>query len=360
MSSESDYLPPAHAGVTPPRVTPGSWRWRRVTVTPIVLLLLTIASTLFAGRMLFGNLGNAALYSALVMAILGAHEMGHFLQAVRYGIPATWPLFIPMPFSPIGTMGAVIVQGRSDITRRQQFDIAISGPLAGLVLAIPISWYGIAIAKSAPIVPTDGSFMVFGDPLIFRMMNYLVRGPLPADHDLMLNPALFAGWVGMLVTSLNLFPIGQLDGGHILYGLLPRQANRIMPWIYRGTLATVIGASLIFDGLYAGWLVMLFVLSLVGVRHPPTRDNHIPLGATRTVLGWCTLAFLIVGFHPLPLREVEARPKPAPVESAPAESESAKNEPASNQTGRRSGVLSAPSLAGPFLVLRRLADGPSA
>lgn len=386
MSSESP-LPPANFGEAPPRATPGSWRWRRVTVTPIVLLLLTIASTLFAGRyIIFGNLRDAALYSAMVMAILGAHEMGHFLQAVRYGVPATWPLFIPMPFSPIGTMGAVIVQGRSDITRRQQFDIGISGPLAGLVLAIPISWYGIAVAKSMPIVPTDGGFMVFGDPLIFRMMNYLVRGPLPVEHDLMLNPALFAGWVGMLVTSLNLLPIGQLDGGHILYGLLPQQANRIMPWIYRGTLAGVIVASWFLDAHYAGWLVMLFALSVMGARHPPTLDNHVPLGTTRTVLGWCTLAFLIVGFHPLPLREVEARPKPAPVESTPVET--ARREQADilpERPARLAGSSSHSSLGfhtsgpkidfaprrgvphvqrlptrGSLLALRRLADGLTA
>lgn len=237
---------------------------------------------------------NGITYALAVIAILGAHEMGHYLQARRYHVPASLPYFIPFPISPFGTMGAVIVQGAGIANRKEMFDIAISGPLAGLVLTFPILTIGLLDAGTAPL-PENPIGPVFGDPLIITWMFDWLRGPRPEGHEIILNPLLFAGWVGVFITALNLMPIGQLDGGHILYTLIGRRAHTVAYLLLYGAIF-----YMVFTGEYAYGLILMLLL-IMGPKHPPTADDSVPLGLFRVILGWLTLAFILIGFTPKPI-----------------------------------------------------------
>jgi membrane-associated protease RseP (regulator of RpoE activity) len=283
----------------------------------VALFLATCVSVFVAGMLpgagLFELLGRAnagarflpptskllldgGTYFGAVMLILVAHEMGHYLQARRYRVPASVPYFIPFPISPFGTMGAVIIQSAGVADRKSLFDIAISGPLAGLVFALPIAAIGIT---QADIVPTDVG-TIYGDPLILKWLTYWMRGPLPPHTDLHLNACLFAGWVGIFITALNLMPISQLDGGHILYTLIGRKAHRVAI----GLLGIAIALIVLTGQFSYGLMVLLLVIA--GPRHPPTADDNVPLGMGRVVLGWLTLAFVIIGFTPVPITILQA------------------------------------------------------
>jgi membrane-associated protease RseP (regulator of RpoE activity) len=227
------------------------------------------------------------------MATLLAHELGHFFQAHRYRVPASFPYFIPMPASPIGTMGAVIVMQPGIGDRRSLFDIAITGPLAGLVPALLFSVLG--LQWSRVIVTAEHGFgLSLGEPLVFKLLAYLTFGPLPDHLDIALHPLAFAGWVGIFITALNLIPIGQLDGGHILYALLLRRSHVLA----LAVLGTAMLAVVVWG--YWGWTVMILLLMLMGPAHPPTANDHVPLGTGRRVLGWATLLFVPLGFTPAP------------------------------------------------------------
>lgn len=260
----------------------------------VLLFLATCASTVFAGLMMFGNFSGAATYGATLMTILLFHEMGHYLQSVRYHIPASFPYFIPMPITPIGTMGAVIVQGGHVADRKQMYDIAISGPLAGLIIALPAMYFGVVNSQIME-MPAGDNVIAFGNPLIVEWAVELIHRPLKAGEDIQLTPLLFAGWVGIFITALNLIPIGQLDGGHILYTLIGKKAHNV-------AIALLLGAILymIFTSSPA-YMLMIILLFLMGPRHPPTRDDTVPLGTFRIILGWATLAFIVIGFTPTPI-----------------------------------------------------------
>jgi Zn-dependent protease len=258
---------------------------QRLTLLQVLLFVATCLSTWLTGGLAF---------SLALMTILLAHEFGHYLQARRYGVPATFPYFIPMPFSPIGTMGAVIAMqpGRGD--RRSLFDIAVTGPLAGLVPAaifsiIGLQWSQVVEFQRQPLG------MIVGEPIVFKLLAHLTFGALPEGQDIALHPVAFAGWVGILITALNLIPIGQLDGGHILYSLLLRRAHPIAQLL----LVMAMVAIVVFG--YWGWALMILLLMLMGPVHPPTANDHIPLGPGRTVLGWTSLMFVPIGFTPVPL-----------------------------------------------------------
>lgn len=264
-----------------------------------VLFIATCLSTWLTGSAFFAtnnslNVQAGLSYSASLMAILMFHEMGHYLQARRWNVPATLPYFIPMPMlGPFGTMGAVIVQGAGVADRRSLFDIAITGPLAGLVVAIPVTFYGISISEHLEI--GEGA-MVFSNPLLLEWMYAVVHEPLPPRHDMLLNPYLFAGWVGIFITGLNLIPIGQLDGGHILYTLIGRRTH-VVSYAVLGTAI----AYMIVSSNYS-FVLMIVLLLLMGPRHPPTANDRVPLGWFRIIIGWLSLAFVFVGLTPEPLK----------------------------------------------------------
>jgi len=263
-----------------------------------ILFVCTCLSTWLTGGYFFGaaefNAAAGLRYSLPLMMILVFHEMGHYLQARRYFVPATLPYFIPMPLIvPFGTMGAVIIQGAGVANRRSLFDIAITGPLAGLVVAIPVTFYGILVSEHQLI---EKDAMVFGDPLLLKWMYQYVHGPLPQQHDVILNPYLFAGWVGVFITGLNLVPIGQLDGGHILYTLIGRWAHLVSYAI----LGSVV-AYMTYTGKYS-FILMIVLLLMMGPRHPPTADDTVSLGWFRVLLGWLSLMFVVIGLTPEPLK----------------------------------------------------------
>lgn len=249
-------------------------------------------------------------YSGAVMSILLAHEMGHYLLARRYRVPASLPYFIPLPLPPLGTLGAVIIQGaelvesrepsdgdtskpfiRVAADRKQMFDIAIAGPLAGLFVAMPIVWMGIS---NGTVVPIDRSALRLGDPLILQWLTTIIHGPLESGMELQIGPLGMAGWVGILITALNLIPIGQLDGGHILYALIGKRSHYV-------SIGLLLGAVLMMVVMrYPAYSLMIILLIVTGPRHPPTANDDVPLGTFRIILGWLTLAFIIIGFTPTP------------------------------------------------------------
>src|SRR5215212_1416864 len=250
---------------------------------PVILFIATCYSTYSTGGFAF---------ALALMTTLLAHELGHFIQAMRYGVPASLPLFIPMPFSPIGTMGAVIVMKPGKGDRRAIFDIAITGPLAGLVFAVIFSVVGLQLSEVVARNQPGG--LQLGEPLLFKVLGYLIFGPLDPSQDVRLHALAFAGWVGIFITALNLIPIGQLDGGHILYALLRQKAHIVAQLLLMGAVVAV------FIGGYWGWSLMIIILMLIGPIHPPTANDNVPLGMTRAVLGWLSLLFVIIGFTPTP------------------------------------------------------------
>jgi|GEM_PF-923060 len=277
----------------------------------LFLFLATCLSTLFAGvffhapwtgNTVWGILGSALTYAVPVMTILLAHEMGHYLMARRYRVPASYPYFIPMPISPFGTMGAVIVQGAGVANRKQLFDIAIWGPLSGLIFAIPVVIYGISTSEIHTVDPTK-STQVFGDPLILQWLIEIILRPLKENEAVFGSPIFFAGWVGIFITALNLIPIGQLDGGHILYTLIGKRAHIVAKLILLGAVAYALIAQ------YFAYILMILLLLMMGPSHPPTADDHVPLGWPRVVLGWLTLCFIIIGFTPQPIVETQPQPQ---------------------------------------------------
>jgi membrane-associated protease RseP (regulator of RpoE activity) len=270
------------------------WEWQPVRVSrprrrwrlPLLLFVATCLTTFLVGGL---------EYAVPVMVILICHEMGHFIQAQRYGVYASFPYFIPMPIPPMGTLGAVIAMEPRVGHRRALFDIGITGPLAGLIPTI--IFLVIGLQHSYPAVP-DRTQMLFGDPLLLRLLADWIVGPIPKGYELMVDPMAFAGWVGLLVTSLNLMPIGQLDGGHILYALLRRKAHKVATLLLWSALVLVIWQ---WDSLKS-WTLMLVLLMIMGPIHPPTANDDEPLGIGRYILGWLTLGFIVFGFTPVPLR----------------------------------------------------------
>ena len=269
------------AEVAPPkrRVTPAL-----AIAFPIVLFVATCCTTYRTG---------GPYFAIPLMITLFAHELGHYFQAVRYGVPASLPMFIPIPpsYSITGTMGAVIFMKPGSGDRRAIFDIAITGPLAGLVFALIFSVVGLQLSALGP---ANQPGLHFGEPLVFKALSYLTFGPIGPTEEVYVHPIAFAGWVGIFITALNLFPIGQLDGGHILYALLRTKAHFVAQLVLVSAIVAVV-----LTGNWA-WSVMLMLLMFMGPNHPPTADDNVPLGTTRTVLGWLSLLFVIVGFTPTP------------------------------------------------------------
>jgi hypothetical protein len=234
--------------------------------------------------------GPGFLYTAALLVILLGHEFGHYLMCRRYGLAATLPYFIPFP-NPIGTLGAFI-RIKSRITNKPWlFDIGAAGPFAGFVLSLPPLIIGIAHSKVVPALPEEGT-IVFGEPLLFKLVGSLIVGDVPAGYDVVPHPLAIAGWVGMLVTSINLLPVGQLDGGHIAYAVFGREkANRLSKlfiWIF-------LVMAVFF---WIGWGVFALILHFIGLKHPPLADEEIPLTPGRVRLAVLAAAVFAVSFVP--------------------------------------------------------------
>jgi Zn-dependent protease len=232
------------------------------------------------------------IYMGVVMGLLLAHEMGHFVMALRHRIPASLPYFIPLPVIPFGTLGAVIGMEGSRANRRQMFDLGLAGPLLGLAVTLPILWLGI---RQLPETPIMGQSFCFHNPLILKQMIAWLRPDYATPGVLYLNqfnPLLMAGWVGLLVTGLNMLPVSQLDGGHVAYALFGQRAH----WLARMLIVVAILYIIATERYF--WVVMLVIVILLGADHPPTADDRCRLGWFRRLLGWASLLIPILCFPP--------------------------------------------------------------
>jgi membrane-associated protease RseP (regulator of RpoE activity) len=275
----------------PPEPVPWAWplpprrsRWREYGVPALLFVLTVLSVDLVDGPQLVLGL----------LSILAAHEMGHYLACRYYRVDATLPHFIPFPFSFVGTLGAFI-RIRGPIPHRKAlFDIGIAGPLAGFVVCLPVLVLGTLQAKVIPTPPAGSDeFISFGDPLLVRWAYAWLRGDPGAGHTFLMGPLATAGWFGLLVTALNLIPVGQLDGGHVTYALLGKRAL-LVSQIAFGTCV-----ALIYFG--PNWLVWSVLLLVLGRRHPRTSNDHLPVGRGRVAVGLLGLVVLALCFVPDPI-----------------------------------------------------------
>jgi membrane-associated protease RseP (regulator of RpoE activity) len=255
------------------------------------------------------------------MAILLSHELGHYVAARIHGVPASLPYFVPMPLPPLGTMGAVILMRDRISSRNALLDIGAAGPLAGLCVALPVLAYGISVSPVQPL--PDGIYYKEGHSLLYAGLLHLLKGPIPEGHDILLGPAAFAGWAGLLVTMLNLIPALQLDGGHVAYALLGERYHKLSRWLRQALLPLAVGVGLAYGGpaFAAGkrgdalvgelqpamqWLVWWLLLAVMGrgagPEHPPT--DPMALSPARKVLACVTLSLFVLLFMPAWLRTV--------------------------------------------------------
>jgi membrane-associated protease RseP (regulator of RpoE activity) len=243
-------------------------------------------------------------YCLTVLGILGAHELGHYLACRHYGVRATWPHFIPMPMpQSYGTMGAFI-RIRSPIpSRRALFDIAVAGPLAGFALCVPALAYGIWSAKVS-VPPPEAGGIYYSDSLLVGALAKLRWGALSPGEEIIVGSVFVAGWLGQLATCLNLFPVGQLDGGHLLYAVTARW-HRILSYAARWSFAAFLVFLIFLPGAgimgAAPWLLWLVLLFAVGDRHPPVVAWQ-PLGRARVGLLVVSLVIFVITFMPVPVR----------------------------------------------------------
>ncbi len=275
----------------------------------IALFVVTCFTTLVSGAFLFASptftpLGNSGLIAALLtgapfaftlLSILGVHEFGHYFTARYYKAVVSLPYFIPAP--PIvlfGTLGAIIRLRSPARDRNSLFDIAAAGPLAGLAIAIPALYVGLQWSVLGKI--PSGDVMQFGDPLLLKLLVHLKFGAIPAGMDVFLHPVAVAGWAGFFVTALNLFPLGQLDGGRIAYALFGRH-HRLVGFLTFGGLILLGIATQSLN--WFVWAALLFFV--VGFHHTPPLDDVTPLTTGRRVLGWVCLILLVLLIPPVPI-----------------------------------------------------------
>jgi membrane-associated protease RseP (regulator of RpoE activity) len=277
----------------------------------VLLFAATLVSTTLVGGLAFAQLppgfhphgllqlvlhpavlSAGLLFSVPLLVILLTHEMGHYVACRYHRLDATLPFFIPVPFG-IGTLGAFIRIRTPFLTKSELFDVGASGPIAGFIMSIPVLFAGIALSRPVPHTPTAG-VLIFGEPLAFKAIAFLVHPHIPTGGDLLLHPVGFAAWFGLLVTALNLLPFGQLDGGHITYALFGRWQRRV---------AWPLLAVLVALGFWwPGWWVWAVIALLLRVRHPWIPDEATPLDPRRRLLAWLCVAMFVVCFTPDPIR----------------------------------------------------------
>ena len=299
----------------------------RIPTLNLVLLLLTFLTTTTAGAYMNGEdvsflhplLAIVALRSGLsfsipLMMILFAHEMGHYLTSRYHNVDASLPYFIPAPPSIfiIGTFGAFIRMRQPARTRRVMFDIGAAGPWAGVLLAIPAVIIGLYLSDVTPLDKSAGG-LELGNSLLFLGLSHLVLGVDPSTVNVNLSPIAFAGWLGLFVTTLNLLPVGQLDGGHVIYALFPRRHRTISVLFVVSCVLMVLVPLALGYNLWWGWLLWAVLVLALGLGHPSTIDRDTPLNPRRAIAAWATVALFIVTFSPVPLAFVQPQ-APVPTE----------------------------------------------
>lgn len=310
----------------------------------LILFVLTLATMLIAGAMYgyegpgvqnewdylivgFNNMADGIPFAVSLLAILLAHEFGHYIAARLHNTEVTLPYFLPFPLSPFGTLGAFIQLKEPPRNKRVLLDIGLAGPLAGLVVAVPILLVGLSLSELGDIpsfLRAGEGYSLEGNSILYLVAKYVVHGqwlPAPASFggvepiiywvryfftgmpaplgatDVLLHPIAWAGWAGLLVTAMNLIPAGQLDGGHILYALLGKNARFVLPFILLG-----IGLLGFF---WSGWWLWVFLIFMMGGVHAQPLDQITKLDAPRIALAILGLIVFILVFIPIPLNVIQ-------------------------------------------------------
>jgi membrane-associated protease RseP (regulator of RpoE activity) len=305
-------LPPEFVWRPRPKFQDKVWRH-------VLLFVLTIATTTLAGALHYASfvsdfdstaptlsltsfLLHGLWYSGTILAILGCHELGHYFACRYYDVDASLPFFLPVPLPLTGTFGAFIRIREPIPTKQMLFDIGIAGPIAGFLVALPALFIGVAMSRVTQLPSGDMSGMMsLGEPLAFKAATWLLWGRVADGYSLNLHPMAFAAWFGLLATALNLFPIGQLDGGHISYAVLGRRSSQLT--------LVMIGVAVLLAYTSSSWIVwtglMIGMLFFFGRHHPRTFDEDQPLDRTRLLLAIVALAMLIVCFTPAPIEPID-------------------------------------------------------
>jgi membrane-associated protease RseP (regulator of RpoE activity) len=287
----------------------------------VVLFILTLATMTLAGAdqyagflFDFGNSSarlpfvevvlNGLWYSVPALLILGAHEFGHYYACRYYGVHASLPYFLPIwlpiPMVQFGTFGAVIRIRQPIAIKRQLFDIGIAGPLAGFLVIVPVLLLGLSLSRIVP-MPAEFEGIEFGEPLLFRIAQWLWFGAVPDGYGLNLHPVGWAAWFGLLATALNLAPIGQLDGGHISYAVLGRKSAVVTVFVA----VSLVVLSIVSHGSYALWTVLIVVMLVIfGPHHPRAVDEDAPLDRTRLLLAFLAAVIFVLSFTPVVARRI--------------------------------------------------------
>ncbi len=272
-------------------------------VLPLMLFALTLFTVLWAGAYQTntnplvgpwnflvddpGSLWKGIPFAATLLGILVTHELGHYVLSRLHGVPTSLPLFVPGLPHFVGTFGAIIRMRAPLTDRRALFDIGVAGPIAGFVVAVIALVIGLRLST---VVPIQGNYgMHLGEPLLLQFASWVVIGPLGPTADVILHPVGFAAWFGLFITSLNLLPIGQLDGGHVAYALLGERQ--------RSVAVALVPILMVFGWLgWKGWFLWVGLAGLMGLAHPPVRNPGRELGATRVLIGWIALLIFAVTF----------------------------------------------------------------
>lgn len=267
----------------------------------LFLFVLTFLSTVFAGALQVGvnileepeKIYKGLPFSLTLMSILLAHELSHYVASRKHKVKATLPYFIPAP-TLIGTFGAFIKMKSPVTTRKALLDIGVSGPLAGFIISVAVSIIGLSFSKVVTIQEAKGAISL-GDSLLFSTLSRLILDYQPGSQDILLHPVAFAGWIGFFVTSLNLLPVGQLDGGHIAYALFGEKhayfSKVLIPIMF------LLGLLL-----WEGWAIWSVLLLILGLKHPPVFYSEVPLDGKRKFIGWLGFLIFFITFIPVPFR----------------------------------------------------------
>lgn len=274
---------------------------KKIPYLHIILFIITFLTTLAAGALQKGvnvikapdRIMEGLPFAGTLMTILLCHEFSHYLSSKKHHTKATLPYFIPAP-SIIGTFGAFIKMKSPIITRKALIDIGASGPIAGFVVSVIACIIGLSMSEVVPLSQVEGALSL-GDSILFSFLSRVIKGVMPENHDVFLHPIAFAGWIGLFITSLNLIPIGQLDGGHIAFAILGER-HRYLSIFLVGTL----GIFGIF--FWEGWALWALLMLILGIKHPPIIYWEVQLDPARRLVGILALIIFIITFIPSPFK----------------------------------------------------------
>jgi len=283
---------------------------KKIPYLHMLLFVLTFLTTLTAGAIQKGidvikepgRIIEGLPFAGTLMTILLCHELSHYIASKKHHTQATLPYFIPAP-SFIGTFGAFIKMKSPIMTRRALIDIGASGPIVGFIISVIACMIGLSLSDVVPLSKAEG-VLSLGDSILFSFLAKAILGVTPDHYDVLLHPVAFAGWIGLFVTSLNLIPIGQLDGGHVAFAILGNR-HRYLSMVLVGVLAVLGISSLFGSSGWEGWLVWAALMLILGIKHPPVIYWEVPLDPRRMAIAAITLVIFIITFIPSPFKLVQ-------------------------------------------------------